>query len=362
MRSQKGMSSRVFFIPANREDGDEAVAAKAEKVFLETGLLDKIEDKSFVAMKIHFGEQDNTGFIKPQWLVDIIRKIKDKTSRVFLTDSNTLYVGKRSNSIEHLHLAWDHGFTPENVGIPVIIADGLKGGEDGEVEVNLKRVKTAKIGSVFLNSDVLVCMSHFTGHGLSGFGAAIKNLGMGCASKAGKLDQHSEVHPWINTKHCTNCGVCFDYCPAEAIVQKDDKAFIIEDKCIGCGECLVVCSAGAVKFRWDSDVVRIQEKISEYAFSLWKSLKGNAGCINVLLKITKDCDCMSKDEPAIVEDIGILGSLDPVAVDQASVDMVIERNGKDILKVGYDVDWSVQLQHGVEIGLGSRDYELIQLE
>ncbi len=355
------MPSRVFFIPAKREEGNEALAAKAGRIFLETGLLDKIDDKSFVALKIHFGEQGNTGFIKPHWLMDIIKQIKSKTSRIFLTDSNTLYVGKRSNSVEHLRLAWDHGFTPENVGVPIIIADGLKGQDDAEVEVNLKRVKTIKIGSAFFNSDVLVCLSHFTGHGLSGFGAAIKNLGMGCASRAGKLDQHSEVHPWVNPKYCTDCGLCFDHCPSEAIVHKEDKAFIIEEKCIGCGECLVVCSVGAVKFRWDSDVIRVQEKMSEYAFGLWESFKGNAGCINVLLKITKDCDCMAEDEPAIVDDIGILGSLDPVAVDQASVDLLIERSGRDILKVGYDVDWSVQLQHGVEIGLGSREYELIKL-
>lgn len=361
MRSWKEMASRVFFVSATREEGDEVLAAKMEKVFLETGLKDKIDDKSFAALKIHFGEQGNTGYIRPQWLAGIIKQIKSKTSRVFLTDSNTLYVGKRSNSVEHLRLAYDHGFVPEKVGIPVIIADGLKGGEDAEVAVDLKRVKTAKIGSVFLNSDVLVGLSHFTGHGLSGFGSAIKNLGMGCASRAGKLDQHSEVHPWVNPKFCTNCGVCFDHCPSEAIVHKEDKAFIIEEKCIGCGECLVVCSSGAVKFRWDSDTLRVQEKMSEYAFSLWRSFEGKAVCINVLLKITKDCDCMSEDEPAIVEDIGILGSFDPVAIDQASVDMVIERSGKDILKDGYDVDWSVQLQHGVEIGLGSREYELIKI-
>ena len=361
MTGQRKTSNPVFFIPATREDGNQVLAEKAAQVFLKTGLIEQIDDKSFVAMKIHFGEKGNTGYIKPQWLMTIIRQLREKTSRVFLTDSNTLYVGKRSNSVEHLHLAWDHGFTPDIVGVPVIIADGLKGADDGEVEVDLKRVKSSRVGSVFLHSDAMVCLSHFTGHGLSGFGAAIKNLGMGCASRAGKLDQHSEVHPWVNPKHCQNCGLCFDFCPSEAIITKEGSAFIIEEKCIGCGECLVICNAGAVKFRWDSDVARVQEKMSEYAFSLKKALKGKISFLNFLLKVTKDCDCMAEDEPAVVEDIGILGSVDPVAVDQASVDLVIERSGKDILKVGYDVDWSVQLQHGEEIGLGSRDYELIKL-
>ncbi len=361
MTGQRKTSNPVFFIPATREDENQVLAEKAAQVFLRTGLIEQIDDKSFVAMKIHFGEKGNTGYIKPQWLMTIIRRLREKTSRVFLTDSNTLYMGKRSNSVEHLHLAWDHGFTPDIVGIPVIIADGLKGGDDGEVEVNLERVKSAKVGSVFLHSDAMVCLSHFTGHGLSGFGATIKNLGMGCASRTGKLDQHSEVHPWVNPKHCQNCGLCFDFCPSEAIVTKEGSAFIIEEKCIGCGECLVICNAGAVKFRWDSDAVRVQEKMSEYAFSLKKALKGKISFLNFLLKVTKDCDCMSGDEPAVVEDIGILGSVDPVAVDQASVDLVIEKSGKDILKVGYDVDWSVQLQHGEEIGLGSRDYQLIKL-
>ncbi|MBL7082728.1 MAG: DUF362 domain-containing protein [Candidatus Aminicenantes bacterium] len=355
------MSSKVYFIPAKREDGNEVLAQKAERVFLKTALHEQIENDSFVAIKIHFGEKRNTGYIKPQWIINIIRQIKKITSRVFITDSNTLYVGSRSNSVEHLLLAEEHGFKPEILGIPAIIADGLIGRDDGEIQVNLKHVKSAKVGSLFLNSDAMICLSHFTGHIQSGFGGAIKNLGMGCASRAGKLEQHSDVHPWINSKLCSNCGVCFDYCPAQAIVEKGDKAFIIEDKCIGCGECLVVCSVGAVKFNWDSDSVRVQEKMSEYAYSLRHFFNGRINFINFLIEVTKDCDCMSKDQPAVVEDIGILGSLDPVAIDQASADLVNEKSGKDILRAGYDMDWSVQLEHGVEIGLGSRHYDLIKL-
>jgi uncharacterized Fe-S center protein len=355
------MKSQVFFIPATRDDGNKVLAAKAEKIFLEVGLRSHIEKKSFVAMKIHFGEKGNKGFIKPPWIVKIIDQIKGVTSRVFLTDSNTLYVSKRSNSLDHLSLAREHGFTQDALGIPVIIADGLIGRDDDEIQVDLSRVKSAKIASAILNSDILVCLTHFTGHILTGFGAALKNLGMGCASRAGKLEQHSDVHPWVNPKLCDNCGVCFDYCPSQVIVEKGDSAFIVKEKCIGCGECLVVCNQGAVKFNWDSDSVRVQEKMSEYAFSVWKHLKGKISFINFLIKVTKDCDCMSHDQQPIVEDIGILGSLDPVALDQASVDLVNKRSGKDILRVGYDIDWSVQLSHGVKIGLGSRDYELIEL-
>lgn len=361
MSSQKETKSKVYFIPATREDGNEALAKKAEKIFQNVGFKKQIEKSSFVALKIHFGEKKNVGFIKPQWLIDIINQIKSITPRVFLTDSNTLYVGNRSNSVEHLQLAWEHGFTLDALGIPVVIADGLIGRDDDEIQVNLSRIKSAKIANAILHSDVIVCLSHFTGHILTGFGGALKNLGMGCASRAGKLEQHSDVHPWVNQKLCDNCGVCFDYCPTQAIVEKDESAFIVEEKCIGCGECLVVCNLGAVKFNWDSDSVRVQEKMSEYAYSIWQHVKGKISFINFLLKITKDCDCMAEDQPAIVEDIGILGSLDPVAVDQASVDLVNKKSGKDILRANYDLDWSRQFDHGAKIGLGNRDYELIEI-
>jgi len=355
------MPSKVFFIRAQSDDGLELLSKKAEKVFLKTGLAENIEKESFVALKIHFGEEGNTGFIKPQWLAGIINKILRRTSRAFITDSNTLYAGKRSNSIDHLRLAEEHGFTHENLGLPVIIADGLVGQDDGDVQVNLSRVESAKLAATFLHLDALVCLSHFTGHALTGFGGAIKNLGMGCASRAGKLEQHSDIHPWINAKKCTNCGICLDYCPTQAIIQKNGSAGIDEEKCIGCGECLVVCKPGAVKWRWDQDSVRVQEKMAEYAYAVTCSLKKKVSHLNFLLKVTKDCDCMAKDEPPVVKDIGILASLDPVAIDLASVDLVNKQSGKDILKDGYKVDWSVQLKQGEKIGLGSLDYELIEM-
>jgi len=356
------MVSQVFFIAAKKDEGDKAIAKKAAKIFLRTDIFSQLEKDSFVACKIHFGERGNKGHIKPAWLSGIITQLRKKTKRIYLTDTNTLYVGQRSNSIEHLLLAWEHGFSLENVEVPVLIADGLVGQDEEEVEINCPRLKTAKIASAFLHSDVLICLTHFTGHIQTGFGASIKNLGMGCASRAGKLAQHSDVHPWINPKLCKNCGLCIDYCPAEAIIQKEESAWIATDKCIGCGQCLVVCTTGAVKMRWDEDSQRVQEKMAEYAYAVMKRFKEKIVFINFLLHITSNCDCMGGDEPVIVKDIGLLASTDPVAVDTASVDLLNRRSGRDLLREKHDIDWSLQLKHGQRIGLGSMDYKLIGIE
>ncbi len=356
------MSSKVYFIPASGEESPKLISEKTDKLFLELGLNDKIEKGYFVGLKIHFGEKGNKGYIKPPWLLSMISSIKKKTSRVFMTDTNTLYIGHRSNSIDHLNLAWGHGFSQAALGIPILIADGLIGRDYGEIEANLFRINSAKIGSAFINSDMLLCLSHFTGHMLTGFGAALKNLGMGCASRAGKLEQHSDVHPRVNADLCTNCSTCINYCPTGALIQKGDSAFILEEKCIGCGECLVVCSVGAIRLSWDEDTRRIQEKMTEYAYCAWKNFEGKIGFINFLINVTRNCDCMAKEEPAVIEDIGILSSLNPVAIDQASVDLIEKRNTKGLSRITHNVDWSIQIKHGERIGLGSTDYELVEVD
>ena len=355
------MKSQVYFFPASGQESSESLAHKVAALFSNLGLPEKIVPEAFVALKIHFGEKGNTGFIKPPCLSEMIREIGKRRARAFFTDTNTLYVGNRSNSVDHLNLAAEHGFSQEKTGIPTIIADGLIGRDDDEVAVDLPRIQSAKVASAILNSDVLVCLNHFTGHISTGVGAAIKNLGMGCASRAGKLEQHSDAHPRVNPKVCTNCGVCLDYCPAGAIIQTDGSAYIVNEKCIGCGECLVVCSVGAVKHRWDQDYIRVQEKMAEYAFAVMKRFQERIGFINFVLTITKDCDCMSTKGKIIADDVGILASLDPVALDKASVDLVIERSGTDVLRKANEVDWAVQFRHGEKIGLGRMAYELVSL-
>lgn len=356
------MRSRVYFVRASREEEAPVIARKARAIYLALGLNEKIEPEDFVALKIHFGEKNNTGHIKPGWLTGIIDEVLKKSQRAFLSDSNTLYVGNRSNSVDHIRLAWEHGFTPDQVRIPVIIADGLVGREKTEVKVEGQRIQTSRIASAFLHSDAMVCLTHVTGHVQSGVGAAIKNLGMGCASRAGKLDQHSVVHPRVNTRQCRNCGVCIRYCPAGAIIQTENYVLIDDEKCIGCGECLVVCKYGAIKMKWDEDSRRLQEKMAEYALAVRNHFRDKICFLNFILQVTKDCDCMAKDQPAIVADVGIVGSVDPVAVDRASIDLVLKTAGQDAFRKGYNIDWSIQLAYGEKIGLGSQKYELVEIK
>jgi hypothetical protein len=356
------MRSRVFFIRATRQEDPQLIARKAKAIYLALGLNEKIEAEDFVALKIHFGEKGNTGHIKPRWITGIIDEVLKKSQRAFLSDSNTLYIGSRSNSVDHIRLAWSHGFTPDVVKVPIIIADGLVGREKVEVKMEGSRIKSSRIASAFLDSETMVCLTHVTGHVQSGVGAAIKNLGMGCASRTGKLDQHSVVHPRVNAKQCRNCSLCLDYCPAGAIVQAQGHVMIDNEKCIGCGECLIICKYGAIKMKWDEDSRRLQEKMAEYALSVKNHFKDKIGFLNFILQVTKDCDCLAKNQPAIVEDIGIVGSLDPVAVDRASIDLVNSTTGQDSFREGYDVDWSVQLAYGEKIGLGTQKYELVELK
>lgn len=356
------MKSDVYLVPATGKDSAEIMAEKAKKVYLATGFNDGIAEDAFTALKIHFGEVGNTGHIKPPWLAGLIGEIRRKTKHAFLTDSNTLYMGQRSNSIDHLRLAWSHGFTPEATGLPVIIADGLIGRDKREPQSAQARTSSSKIASAILDADVLIGLAHVTGHVQTGLGAAIKNIGMGCASRAGKLEQHSVTRPRVDPKACRDCGVCLPFCPETAIVQAESHVVIDPAKCVGCGECLVVCKYGAVKMRWDSDSRRLQEKMAEYAKRVLDHFKDKAVFVSFLIQVTKDCDCMSRSSKRIVEDAGILASLDPVAIDQAAADLIVERGGgADPLRAGYDIDWSAQLAHAERIGLGTTKYRLTEI-
>jgi uncharacterized Fe-S center protein len=339
------------------------------------GLSDKIKKNALVAVKLHFGEAGNTAYIRPVFFRQIVDKIKEAGGKPFLTDANTLYVGSRSNSIDHLTTAIQNGFTYAVVGAPLIIADGLRGGDEKAVAVNLKRFKEVYIASEIVRADAVVSVAHFKGHELSGFGGTIKNLGMGCASRKGKLAQHSSVSPSIKQKKCVGCGDCVSYCAQGAISLFEEKARIDPKKCVGCGECILVCPNQAIQIQWNQAIPVFLENMVEYTAGVLKGKEAATTFLNFITNVSPACDCYGHADAPIVPDIGIVASNDPVAIDQASADLVNQAQGradsalaknhtagKDKFRDIYpNVDWEIQLDYGEKVGLGTRAYELVKI-
>ncbi|MCL2798847.1 MAG: DUF362 domain-containing protein [Endomicrobia bacterium] len=345
------MSSKVYFLPWERRE-ELPKFLKAAKVF------SHVKARNFLAVKIHFGEDGNEGYIKPEYVAPVVKIAREKTAFPFLTDSSTIYVGKRSDAYHHVLLANKHGFTIEACGCPVIIGDGLKGNNKQDVEVNLKHFKTVSIGRDIVQSDSFIFMNHFKGHEISGFGGAIKNIGMGCASKEGKYAMHNSAKPTVKASKCTACGMCVKNCYQQALKLENKKIVMNKNKCVGCGQCIVSCAFGVFGLNWDEDPKIVQEKIVEYAAGVLKNKK--ASYINFLNHISKDCDCFSIKNPPLMEDVGIVAGEDPVAVDQASYDLVNKIYGKNFFKkIHPDVNPEIQLEYAEKIGLGTRDYELV---
>ena len=352
--------SKVYLIRANNSEGLIKLAKKVDVLTKASRILQGIDKDDFVGIKLHFGEKDNTGYIKPPLAKEVASACKKFSKNVALIETNTIYIGSRSDSISHLELAYSHGFGYENVGVPIIIADGPTGRDFVNIQIDKKHVKEAKIASGIADFGCIIGLAHVTGHMQTGLGAAIKNIGMGCASRVGKLKQHSNVLPEVTKEKCTGCGLCIKWCPANAITLNNKKALISAKTCIGCGECTVACRTSAIEIKWDETVRNLQEKMVEYAYAALLGKK--YGFMNFLMKITKDCDCMAKDDPSIVPDIGILASRDPVAIDKATIDLLIKEAGCDRLKNGYpDIDWNIQLDYAAKIGLGNLDYELTEI-
>jgi len=358
MEVSNGVKSKVYFEPVKNSDTKETIREKFARLLEASNLLDFIKKDEEVAVKMHFGEEGNTGFVKPEYVRLVSDRIKKIGAKPVLTDTNTLYSGRRTNAKDHMLLAHEHGFTENIAGAPVVIADGNK-----DVALGGKFVKTAKIAPLFLNIDAIVGVSHFKGHIMAGFGGALKNIGMGCASREGKLAQHSDVAPFVRFKSCTGCAECMKVCPADAIIITNSKSNIDSAKCIGCASCIAACPYHAIDIHWEGGAGNIQEKMMEYVKAVIGSKQKKSAFMNFAVKITKECDCLAKDDPRISPDIGIFASTDPVAIDKACLDSVNSACGKDVFKeVWPERDWSKQLNYAQEIGIGSMDYELIKIE
>jgi uncharacterized Fe-S center protein len=313
------MASEVFYIRFGDSENERSICEKARRLFREAGIGAVAASDNFTAVKTHFGEGGNNSYVPPVFVKVIVDEVKKADGEPLLVETSTLYGGRRHNAVDHFNLAVEHGFGPEAMGCPLLFLDGLRGNLHVEEKVGLKHCDTVAVAGDFTLIPSAVIVTHLTGHMLAGMGGAIKNVAMGLASRAGKLRQHSDGHPSIKKAKCIACGTCAKWCPEDAITV-GEKAVIDHARCIGCGECLAVCPADAVGFSWDASPVTFNERMAEYAFGILK--RKRAGFLTFIYRTTQDCNCMGTKGKAVCRDLGILASSDPVAVDQAGVDLV----------------------------------------
>ena len=353
---------------------DENLVQKLARLITTAGMGEIDFEKKYAAVKMHFGEPGNLAFLRPNYAYTVVKMIQDLGGKAFLTDCNTLYVGGRKNALDHLDTAYRNGFSPLSTNCHVLIGDGLKGTDEVLVPVeNGEYVKEAKIGRAIMDADVLISLTHFKGHECTGFGGAIKNIGMGCGSRAGKMEMHSAGKPYVEQSACVGCGRCVKICAHDAPVITDRKACIDENKCVGCGRCIGICPMDAVKSRDDESNDLLNCKIAEYTKAV---LDGRPHFhISIVVDISPNCDCHPENDIPIVPNVGMFASFDPVALDVACADAVNKQpvmagsqldkmpkvHGDHFKDSAPVTDWKVAIDHAVKIGLGTDQYELIEI-
>ncbi|VVB71930.1 Ketoisovalerate oxidoreductase subunit VorD [uncultured archaeon] len=369
------LQSAVYFAGVRARSDRKNKQSKIERLFDAAGFDELIGKGILTAIKLHFGERGNDTFVNPILVRPIADRIRACGGKPFLTDTNTLYGGSRANAVDHLQTAAEHGFGCTVAGAPVIIADGLQSDNYREVQINKKHFKHVKIAGEIASSGSMIVVSHFKAHLPAGFGGAIKNLGMGCAPAAGKAEQHS-AKPIFNAELCQGCGICAESCPRSAITVEKKIRAVHYEVCTGCGKCLRVCPTHTLDFNWFVEVAPFMERLVEYALGAISGKEGRVGFYNILLNITPDCDCVPWSDASLVPDIGILASRDPVAIDKASYDLVnlqmglanslLRKNhepGMDkFLGVWENTLGNIQIEYGDEIGLGSKEYRLVEID
>ena len=369
------MASQVFMTDM-RTGNRENLHDKLERLVALADLSAVITKGDLTAIKIHFGERGGHAYIRPTFIRRLVDKIKAAGGKPFLTDSCTLYPGQRKEAVSALVCGIENGFDFAVAGAPLVMCDGLRGHSARRVQIPGEILEDVDIALGILEADALICVSHFKCHELTGFGGALKNLGMGCSSREGKMEQHSNVAPVVATDVCTGCSACLKACAHQAIEIIDRKARIAGDKCVGCGRCITVCEETAIRVQWNEAPTLVMQKMAEYALGATSGKQGKTLYINFVTQVSPACDCYGHSDAPIVADLGILASTDPVALDQACADLVLAAPGlaNTALQSGQapggdkfrgvhpDIPWEVQLAHGEKIGLGSRNYELVTLQ
>ena len=354
---------------------------KLKKLIRTAGIGEIDFDHKLVAIKMHFGEPGNLAFLRPNYAKTVADVVKELGGVPFLTDCNTLYPGRRKNALEHLDAAYENGFTPLSTGCQVIIGDGLRGNDDVEVPVEgAEHIQTAKIGKAIMEADVIISLSHFKGHEQAGFGGAIKNLGMGCGSRRGKMEQHSAGKPKVKAKRCVGCRKCTTQCAHGAIsFDAEGKASIDWDKCVGCGRCIAVCNTDAIRPGSDAAMEELACRMAEYTKAVVAGRPHFHICL--VIDVSPYCDCHGENDVPILPDVGMFASFDPVALDQACADACLRQQpipgshlDEQIHQEGFcdhhdpfinsmpDTDWRVCQAHCEKIGIGTRAYELVEVK
>lgn len=369
-------NSKVYFTNLRAKPGVNLLQ-KLERLVKKAGIEDIDFKGKLTAIKIHFGEPGNLAYLRPNYAKVIADVIKSLGGKPFLTDCNTLYVGRRKDALEHMEAAYENGYNPFSTGCHVIIGDGLKGTDEAYVPVpGGEYVKEAKIGQAIMDADAFISLTHFKGHELTGFGGALKNIGMGCGSRAGKMEMHSDGKPRVSAKRCRGCGSCIKICAQQAIsIMEDNKATINHDRCVGCGRCIGICRFDAISPAWDESNDVLNRKIAEYALAVVHDRPHFH--ISLMIDIAPNCDCHAENDTPILPDIGMLASFDPVALDMACVELANrapalpdsllsdvgapEPTADHFCHAHPETDWRSCLEHAEKLGLGQRAYELIEV-
>lgn len=352
---------------------------KLDKLMRAAGIEQIDFQRKLVAVKLHFGEPGNLAFLRPNYAKVVADLVKEQGGVPFLTDCNTLYAGRRKNALEHLDAAYENGFSPFSTGCQILIGDGLKGTDECLVPVRGgEYVKEAKIGHAIMDADVFISLTHFKGHEQAGFGGAIKNIGMGCGSRAGKMEMHSAGKPVVNQSRCVGCGTCLKSCAHGAIKVTDKKAAIDQSRCVGCGRCIGACNFDAVHNPNDCAVRELNCKMAEYTKAV---LDGRPHFhVSLVMDISPYCDCHGENDAPILPDVGMFASFDPVALDQACADACLKQapipgslldermhepgfhdHHDHFVNTTPESEWQSCLEHAEKIGVGSRSYQLIRV-
>lgn len=366
--------SKVYFTNL-RTKMNEGLPKKLQKLIRAAGIENIDFENKYTAIKIHFGEPGNIAYLRPNYAKAVADVVKSLGGKVFLTDCNTLYVGGRKNALDHIDSAYENGYSPFSTGCHVIIADGLKGTDEAYVPVEGgEYVKEAKIGQAVMDADIIISLNHFKGHEATGFGGALKNLGMGCGSRAGKMEMHSAGKPLVNEKKCIGCGSCVRICAHDGVRVTDKKAFIDHNRCVGCGRCIGACPVDAVHPGEDESYDILNKKIAEYAYAV---VAGRPNFhINLVIDVSPYCDCHAENDLPIVPDVGMFASFDPVALDVACADAVNaqpvtpgslldERNRchhDHFTDVTPETNWHSCVEHAEKLGIGTCAYEIVEVK